>query len=487
MKGPAGPFIVGDPLALDTKYRPSVYADVLGQEATASVLKQFLIEGKGFHQSYVFCGHHGSGKTTLGRILARALLCLSPRDGEPCDTCTSCRILLDGGFHECFEELDAASNSKKEDLERIVEEVNYSSFSGRRRVYLFDESHRLSKAALDILLKPLEDNISGSEEKRLVLIFCTTDPGKMSDTIFSRCAPAFVIRQVPPEKIAERLAQICDLEGIKYELDALVSIAELSDSHIRDSLKKVEGISMLGEVSKKTLKEFLQLSSNDVVLSILESLGTDLRQTIELATSLSRDLSPSSAYERIAEAALCAYRCHLGVGKTPFQWDSERIKGLSSRGPSLLGISARFAGPPHKPSPQTLILDLGSVHYGVSSNQSPGTISRIVVQESPQHQAESSPPTKDISFTPHSVSHTQGTGESSRSKISESKEAAKPVDAAHVSSGVWLDPRGIGGVVKGTSDQATTRSRNSEALDSNLFKNLLSHHLRGLIRGRDKR
>ncbi len=162
-------------MALDTKYRPRTYGDVLGQDATVSVLRQFIVEGRGFHQSYVFCGQHGSGKTTLGRILARALLCEAPSEGSPCDECLSCRTLLDGDSHECFVELDAATKSGKADLVRILEDVQYSTVSGKRRIYLFDESHRLSKQALDALLKPMEDSAPGSEDKRLVCIFCTTE------------------------------------------------------------------------------------------------------------------------------------------------------------------------------------------------------------------------------------------------------------------------------------------------------------------------
>lgn len=121
-------------MALDTKYRPRTYEDVLGQEAATAVLRQFIKEKRGFHQSYVFCGQHGSGKTTMGRILARALLCSNPQEGIPCDDCHSCKVFLDGGTHECFEELDAATKSGKSDLSKIVEDVTYSTFSGKRRI-----------------------------------------------------------------------------------------------------------------------------------------------------------------------------------------------------------------------------------------------------------------------------------------------------------------------------------------------------------------
>ena len=134
-------------MSLDTKYRPRTYSDVLGQRETVTILKQYVSSGAGFHQSYLFAGPFGSGKTTLARVLARALLCSSPVEGEPCDRCTSCTSILNGGTSPDFFEIDAATNSGKESVRRIVDEIQYSTFSGKRKLYLLDESHRLSTDA----------------------------------------------------------------------------------------------------------------------------------------------------------------------------------------------------------------------------------------------------------------------------------------------------------------------------------------------------
>lgn len=125
-------------MSLDTKYRPLRYSDVLGQEATIQVCKEYVRSGHGFRQSYVFAGGHGGGKTTLGRILARALLCSSPVEGEPCDQCPSCLAMLDDRS-EGFIEVDAATNSGKDHVRRITEEAQFGTYSGQRRIYLFDE------------------------------------------------------------------------------------------------------------------------------------------------------------------------------------------------------------------------------------------------------------------------------------------------------------------------------------------------------------
>ena len=158
-----------------------------------------------------------------GRILARALQCAAPVDGEPCDECPSCLNILRSGSSDSFSEFDAANNSSKEDMRSLVAELAISTWSGNKRLYLIDESHRLSKQALDALLKPMEQEVPDTKgEKELVCIFCTTEPAKMATTIFSRCAPAFTIRPVDPDKIADRLAWVCEQEGKEYDREALV-------------------------------------------------------------------------------------------------------------------------------------------------------------------------------------------------------------------------------------------------------------------------
>lgn len=466
-------------MALDTKYRPRVYDDVLGQEAAVSVLRQFVIEKRGFHQSYVFSGQHGSGKTTLGRILARALLCEVPVAGNPCDQCFSCLVFLNGGVHECFEELDAASKSGKGDLAKILEDVTYSTFSGRRRIYLFDESHRLSKQALDVLLKPMEDAVEGTEDKKLVCIFCTTEPEKMSSTIFSRCAPGFVIRMVEPEGIAQRLTWVCDQEHIEYDLDALVTIAEVVECHIRDALKTVEGVSMLGKVTRATVTQYLQLGANDLALTILENMGVDLQLAVATAGQMSIDVSPSSAYERIAEAAMTAYRAHLQVGRISTQWGADRIRALAERGAALLGIASRFAAPPYRPTRHTLVLDVSTTHYSLLANSAPQDTSRVVlnvtetlrVSTPPQTKIPSAPEVSSTGTIPQSLPQTAGTG-------SLDAERKKPEIAATSPSGVWVDPRGIGG-----GPEKEVPVSGSKNLDPAVFRELVRHHLRDLTHG----
>lgn len=465
-------------MALDTKYRPQTYGQVLGQEAAVAVLRQFVVEGRGFHQSYVFCGQHGSGKTTLGRLLARALLCEAPVDGEPCDQCSSCTTFLSGDVHECFVELDAATKSGKADLARILEDIQYSTVSGKRRIYLFDESHRLSKQALDALLKPMEDNVLGSEDKRLVCIFCTTEPDKMVSTIFSRCAPAFVIRSAPHAEIVKRLGWICEQEGIEADPEALELIVEQSESHIRDALKMVEGVSMLGGVTRENAATYLQVGSNDGVLDLLDALGSDLSAAVERATSLSREVSPASAYERLAEAAMLAYRVHLGVaGRVPAKWDAEKVEALSSQGSAWLNVATRFAAPPHRPTRQTLVLDVATAHHFFGGQLHP-QVGDLPLPHSPSSAPTASPPP--------STRETRAPSTPCDPPVGNVGHASTDSSAHLTSSNVWVDPRAIGG---GPQDRAAptsnpTASTGSHVLNPNVFRELVQHHLRRLRRGR---
>ena len=351
-------------MALDTRYRPLRFDDVIGQDASVKVLRQFVRTGTGFHQSYVFSGFHGSGKTTLGRILARALLCEAPVDGDPCDKCDSCLSILNHGTSECFTEFDAATNSGKDDIRSIVETLNYDTFSGKRRIYLMDEAHRLSKDALDALLKPMEDTVRGGEDKLLVCIFCTTEPERMRSTIFSRCAPAFVIRRVTPERIADRLAYVADTEGIPYERDALVLIAEATECHIRDGLKSLEGVSMLGGATKENVQSYLRLNVNALYLDILLNLGLDLATVLETAEQVMQSVSPATAYERLAEAAMLAYRVSMNAARPPSYWSKDLMVEVGQRhGDHLVGFADTFASRPGHPVAATLSCDLAVLHH----------------------------------------------------------------------------------------------------------------------------
>ena len=352
-------------MALDTRYRPRTYADVLGQRETITILKQYVASGAGFHQSYLFAGPFGSGKTTLARVLARSLLCAAPVEGEPCDRCTSCTSLLEGGTSPDFSEIDAATNSGKDSVRRIVDEIQYSTFSGKRKLYLLDESHRLSTDALDALLKPLEDNYPGTQDKLLVCIFCTTEPERMRNTILSRCAPAFVVRPVLPVQVGERLATVCEKEGIPYERPALDLIGEITECHIRDALKAVEGVSMLGGITVSNVSRYLHLDYAEAVLSVLASLKSDLPSAIARAEGLLKTMSPITLYEKLSDMAMLAYRASLGPVPVPTYLNRDAVEEVGRTvGIELLDYAEKLSSRPGRPTAAMLLCDLSQLHRG---------------------------------------------------------------------------------------------------------------------------
>lgn len=358
-------------MAFDTKHRPTRFEDVLGQSATVRILQEIISAGAGYRQSYLFCGPFGSGKTTLGRILARGLLCDNPVNGNPCDRCPSCLNILETGSSVDFVEVDAATNSGKDNIRRIIEQIAYSSFSGKRRIYLFDEAHQLSRDALDALLKPMEDNVPGTQDKRLICIFCTTEPEKMRSTVVSRCAPAFLIRHAETAQIAGRLKQVCDLEGVTYEESALSLIAEHSEAHIRDALKTVEGVSLLGEVTVANVATYLQLETSSAIMTLIDAIvNGDSASASELGKRLLEVLSPAVLYERVAHTAITLYSHGLSGSPVPSWWDTDRVETASAHGPALAQLADRFASRPGRVNSAVFLCDIAMASNPIAPIQS---------------------------------------------------------------------------------------------------------------------
>ena len=386
-------------MALDTKYRPLTFDDVIGQDSTIQILKEYVRSGAGFHQSYLFSGAWGSGKTTLGRIHARALLCDKPVEGAPCDQCHSCRSILLGGSSENFFEIDAATNSGKDSIKKITDDLQYTTYNGKRRIYLMDEAHRLSKDALDALLKPLEDTVPDGEDKLLVCLFCTTEPEAMRHTILSRCAPAFVIRPVTPEQLADRLVYVCEKEGIPYEREALVLIGELTECHFRDALKAIEGVSMLGGVTTANAAKYLHLDYASSVLEILSSIRDDLPQALKKAEALLKTMSPITVYERLAEMSMLAFRASLEGAHIPGYLNHDLVKTLGGEvKDDLLSYAERFSTRPGRPSAAMVLCDIAQLHRGPvmmayapsdirpekKSKEDPKAAGKVPVEDKPQ-------------------------------------------------------------------------------------------------------
>jgi len=288
----------------DIQHRPLTFSDVLGQEGTVQVLRSRLRNGTALGTSYILSGGHGRGKTTIARILGRALLCSDlQEDGEPCNRCDNCQAVLTE-TSVAYTEIDAASKGTIDNVRRIVEELDFVIPGAPKRVYVLDEMHRMSRDSQDVLLKPLED-------KKFVCIFCTTEPARIRATIRSRCEE-YPIRKVTREAIFQRVKRILEKEGVGYEEDALLTVIDHSGGHVRDVINRLEMISQLGRVDIETVREYLNLSVISTFYKILLSLG-DPGKAVPMVEAACDQVGPEEVSSGLAEAAMSSFRLAHGL------------------------------------------------------------------------------------------------------------------------------------------------------------------------------
>lgn len=249
--------------ALYRTERPETFDEVIGQEHIVRVLKNQIANNTVGH-AYLFCGTRGTGKTTMARLLAKAVNCTS--DGErPCGCCDNCLSIKDGSFIDMIE-IDAASNNGVESVREIRDSVNYPASIGRRKVYIIDEVHMLSTAAFNALLKTLEEPPEG-----IMFILATTDPQKLPQTILSRCM-RFNFRRVSETQLAGQMKTICEKRGVKITDSALKLLAANADGSVRDGLSLLDqclaGTDKI--LDRETVLEFLGTVSEGFFLELTE-------------------------------------------------------------------------------------------------------------------------------------------------------------------------------------------------------------------------
>lgn len=226
-------------IALYRKWRPSVFEDVVEQQHVVKTLRYSVSSGRIAH-AYLFCGTRGTGKTTMAHILSRAINCLNPNNGDPCNKCEACTEILSGSSMDVLE-MDAASNNSVDNVREIRDEVIYAPSRTRYKVYIIDEVHMLSTGAFNALLKTLEE-----PPAHVVFILATTEPHKLPATILSRCQ-RFDFRRISVESIVGRLTEITESSGITLEKDAARLIAKMSDGALRDAISLLDQCISLGK------------------------------------------------------------------------------------------------------------------------------------------------------------------------------------------------------------------------------------------------
>ncbi len=316
--------------ALYRKWRPKVFSDVIGQPHITETLRRQAAEGRISH-AYLFTGTRGTGKTTCAKILARAVNCEHPVDGDPCGVCAACTGIERGGSMDVLE-LDAASNSGVDQVRALRSEAVYSPAKVKKRVYIIDEVHMLSDAAFNALLKIMEE-----PPEHLMFILATTEVHKILPTILSRCQ-RFSFRRIPPKIIAQRLDYVAKQEGIDLRPDGSELLSRLADGALRDGLSLLDQCAAPGgAIDAAAVLDVLGLAGNLQTSRIMESIlkrdaqdaltqldglynnGKDMGAVLSELSSLTRDLllrktAPEGGAELLSGGYDTALLDRLGQG-----------------------------------------------------------------------------------------------------------------------------------------------------------------------------
>ena len=348
--------------ALYRKWRPMTFDQVCGQEHITSILKYETANNK-FSHAYLFCGSRGTGKTTCAKLLARAVNCLSPKDGNPCGECEACRGILDGSATDVLE-MDAASNNGVENIRDIRDEVVYSPSSLRYRVYIVDEVHMLSGSAFNALLKTLEE-----PPAHVIFILATTELHKLPSTIISRCQ-RFDFRRLTVPVITERLAAVAAAEHIVLEEDAALRIARIAQGGMRDALSLLE-LCAGGDraVTEALVREVTGASSREQLAETVSAIArrdcSTLFAIVDEVVTSSRDISI------FWQDLIAFYRDMLVTLSTP---DAPRYLDLTANeAEQLSALAAQF-------DRETILNHTKHLENALAAMQRSGSIKRMCAE-----------------------------------------------------------------------------------------------------------
>ncbi|TSC55847.1 MAG: DNA polymerase III subunit gamma/tau [Parcubacteria group bacterium Greene0714_21] len=312
-------------LVLYRKYRPQTFGEVIGQEHVVQTLKNAVSMGLISH-AYLFAGPRGSGKTSIARLLAKAVNCKNPKNGEPCNTCTACQEINAGRAIDLVE-IDAASNRGIDEIRELKEGIAFSPVSAKYKVFIVDESHQLTKEAANALLKTLEEPPSHA-----IFILATTEAHKMIPTIASRCQ-RFDFRRLSVKQIVERLELLIQKEGAKVESEALTLIALHSSGSLRDAEGILEKVLTYAKTSGKEIeiegvfvRELLGIVDIQVVASMADLIL--LKKAAEALAFLNKNLQEGVDPYEFAKNFLEYVREALFLKISP-SLETEFVEGLS--------------------------------------------------------------------------------------------------------------------------------------------------------------
>ncbi|HEX5767605.1 MAG TPA: DNA polymerase III subunit gamma/tau, partial [Burkholderiales bacterium] len=308
---------------LARKWRPRDFGSLVGQEHVVRALRHAL-EQKRLHHAYLFTGTRGVGKTTLARILAKCLNCETGITPQPCNTCSACAEIDAGRFVDLLE-VDAATNTKVDEMRQLLDTAQYAPTRGRFKVYVIDEVHQLSGHAFNAMLKTLEE-----PPEHMKFILATTDPQKIPVTVLSRCLQ-FNLKQMPREAIAEHLGKILGREGIQYEPGALALLARAAAGSMRDALSLLDQAIGHGggAVTAASAAEMLGAIDQGHLVRLIEAIAADdAAGAVKIADDMqARSLSFDGALAGLASLLFQVALAQSVAGAV----DDAHVKELASR------------------------------------------------------------------------------------------------------------------------------------------------------------
>lgn len=332
-------------LALYREWRPQNFDDVVGQEQVVYPLRQAVISQDIGH-AYLFCGTRGTGKTSLAKIFAKAVNCLDPHEGNPCNACEICQGINKGSLLDVLE-IDAASNNSVDNIRRITDEIVFTPSQAKYKVYIIDEVHMLSQGAFNALLKTLEE-----PPAHAIFILATTEPQRLPATIISRCQ-RYEFRRIPSGKIIERLSIIAEKEKIDISAEGLAAIARIADGALRDAISLLDQCSagLSGRIEKDDVLRLSGMVQDEFIADFTEALfDQDLSQLLRSVEELQMS---GRNIRRFLQDFIRTLRnllvCKLSQDSSTLpelsDKDLKRLQGLAARisRPALMGLIVRMS------------------------------------------------------------------------------------------------------------------------------------------------
>ena len=299
------------------KYRPSTFTDVVGQKHITTTLENAVKSGKTSH-AYLFTGSRGTGKTSCAKILSKAVNCLNPQNGNPCNECEICKGIDSGAILDIIE-IDAASNNGVDNIRDLREEANFTPANAKYRVYIIDEVHMLSIGAFNALLKTLEE-----PPAHVIFILATTEVHKLPSTILSRCQ-RFDFKRIPPEDMAARLKEVAEKENLQLADDGAMLIARIADGAMRDALSLLDRCSSCeGVIDSAAVASSAGLAGREYIFELCDCIlekdsakalqvvdklyndSCDMERLVTELTSHFRNLMVSKAVKNFQDMIICS-------------------------------------------------------------------------------------------------------------------------------------------------------------------------------------